>query len=59
MTLGRFIDQFDTGLELVSGASFLVEAATPTAGVGNRGMLFAQGILRLMRIMLTVPPRGW
>lgn len=42
----------------MSGAPLPVEAAAPAAVVDNRGMLCAQGILRLMRSMLTVPPGG-
>jgi len=42
----------------VSGTSPPVEAAAPAAVVDNRGMLCAQGILRLMRTMLTIPPEG-
>lgn len=42
----------------MSGTSPPVEAVVPAAVVDNRGMLCAQGILRLMRSMLTVPPEG-
>jgi len=36
----------------------LVDEAALAATVDNRGMLCAQGILRLMRVMLGVPPAG-
>lgn len=36
----------------------LADEAALAATVDNRGMLCAQGILRLMRIMLGVPPAG-
>lgn len=42
----------------MSGAPLPVEAAAPAAVVDNRGMLCAQGILRLMRTMVAVPPEG-
>ena len=45
-------------MELVSDSAFRVEEAAPAAVVDNRGMLCAQGILRLMRSMLTVPSEG-
>lgn len=35
-----------------------VEEGAVAAIVDNRGMLCAQGILRLMRMMVTVPPGG-
>ena len=35
-----------------------VEEAAVATIVDNRGMLCAQGVLRLMRAMLTVPPAG-
>lgn len=44
-------------MELVSDESRLTEEAV-AAVVDNRGMLCAQGILRLMRAMLTVPAAG-
>ena len=43
-------------MELVSGQGRPVEEGTVSTVVDNRGMLCAQGILRLMRTMLTVPP---
>jgi TusA-related sulfurtransferase len=45
-------------VELVGGAGDPVEESALAAVVDNRGMLCAQGILRLMRRMLTVPPEG-
>ncbi len=38
--------------------AFPVEEVAPAAVVDNRGMLCAQGILRLMRTMVTVPAEG-
>ncbi len=45
-------------MELVSGDNPLVEESAVSAVVDSRGMLCAQGILHLMRTMLTVPPAG-
>jgi TusA-related sulfurtransferase len=45
-------------VELVSDAVDPVEGSALAAVVDNRGMLCAQGILRLMRQMLTVSPDG-
>lgn len=45
-------------MELVSDATPPLEERAAAAVVDNRGMLCAQGILRLMRAMLTVPPAG-
>jgi len=45
-------------VELVSGETPAIEESAVSAVVDNRGMLCAQGILRLMRTMLTVPPAG-
>jgi TusA-related sulfurtransferase len=46
-------------VELVNTSPGLpVETASHSAIVDNRGMLCAQGVLRLMRTMLTVPPAG-
>jgi TusA-related sulfurtransferase len=45
-------------VELVSSASGPVEESAVSTVVDNRGMLCAQGILRLMRTMLTVTPQG-
>ncbi len=45
-------------MELVSGGLPPVEESAISDVVDNRGMLCAQGILRLMRTMLTVPPAG-
>ena len=45
-------------MELVSGEERPVEEGTVSTVVDNRGMLCAQGILRLMRQMLTVSPDG-
>ena len=45
-------------MELVSDEASPVEERTVSAIVDNRGMLCAQGILRLMRTMLTVAPEG-
>lgn len=45
-------------MELVSDAGRPVEESTVSTVVDNRGMLCAQGILRLMRAMLTVSAEG-
>jgi TusA-related sulfurtransferase len=45
-------------VELVSGDNPLLEESAVSAVVDSRGMLCAQGILRLMRTILTVPPAG-
>ena len=45
-------------MELVSGEGRPVEEGTVSTVVDNRGMFCAQGILRLMRAMLTVAPAG-
>ena len=45
-------------MELVSAEGSPVEESTVSTVVDNRGMLCAQGILRLMRTMLTVAPTG-
>jgi len=45
-------------MELVSGDAPLLEESAVSAVVDSRGMLCAQGILRLMRTILTVPPAG-
>lgn len=42
----------------MSSDSQPVEERAVIAVVDNRGMLCAQGVLRLMRAMLTVPPAG-
>jgi len=43
-------------VELVSDKESSFEEETVTTTVDNRGMLCAQGILRLMRAMVTVKP---
>jgi TusA-related sulfurtransferase len=45
-------------VELVGDAAGPVAEARVSATLDNRGMLCAQGILRLMRVMATVPPAG-
>lgn len=45
-------------MELVGGEAPRPDEAAVTAVVDCRGMLCAQGILRLMRAMLGVPPAG-
>jgi len=45
-------------VELVEGEGQPVEERSVSTVVDNRGMLCAQGILRLMRTMLTVAPAG-
>ena len=42
----------------MSDAGQPIEEGAGSTVVDNRGMLCAQGILRLMRAMLTVPPDG-
>jgi len=42
----------------VSHEAHPVQETTVSTVVDNRGMLCAQGILRLMRAMLSVPPAG-
>lgn len=42
----------------MTGAPDPVEDSRVVALVDNRGMLCAQGVLRLMRTILTVPPTG-
>ena len=45
-------------MELVGEPGPPVEEHAVAAVVDNRGLLCAQGILRLMRVMLTVAPSG-
>lgn len=45
-------------MELVSDEGHPVEEGGISTVVDNRGMLCAQGILRLMRTMLTIVPDG-
>ncbi|HEV8437150.1 MAG TPA: sulfurtransferase TusA family protein [Methylomirabilota bacterium] len=45
-------------MELVGGEEPRVDESAVSSVVDNRGMLCAQGILRLMRSMLEVPPAG-
>lgn len=45
-------------MELVGAEGSPVEESTVSTVVDARGMLCAQGILRLMRTMLTVAPAG-
>lgn len=45
-------------MELVSDEGHPIEESAVSTVVDNRGMLCAQGILRLMRTMLTVAPDG-
>ena len=45
-------------MELVGDEGYTVEETGVSTVLDNRGMLCAQGILRLMRAMLTVAPEG-
>ncbi|MGH7628723.1 MAG: sulfurtransferase TusA family protein [Gemmatimonadales bacterium] len=45
-------------MELVGREPIPVDEGAVAAVVDSRGMLCAQGIFRLMRTMLTVPPAG-
>lgn len=45
-------------MELVGGEGLPVDESAVTAVVDNRGMLCTQGILQLLRVLVTVPPES-